>query len=92
MRESERARIVARMPTSTKRTEHGSSTAQKPPGWTHQAPPWTKEDLAEHLRVSRRFLEMEVKRGKLRAVKLGPKCVRFRASDVEKYLEANATE
>jgi predicted site-specific integrase-resolvase len=41
--------------------------------------------------VSRRFLEMEIKRGRLRAIKLSTQICRVRRSDWEKYLDASAT-
>jgi excisionase family DNA binding protein len=50
--------------------------------------PCTKEELAEQVRCTKRFLEHEVNRGHLRAVRLGLRSVRFLPSDVVRWLNA----
>jgi excisionase family DNA binding protein len=47
-------------------------------------------EVAERLSCSRRFLEKQVAAGRLRVVKLSPRCVRVRPSDLANYLERNA--
>lgn len=41
--------------------------------------------------VSRRFLELEIKRERLRAIKMSTRVCRVRRTDWEKYLESSAT-
>ena len=50
----------------------------------------TLDEAAELLRCSRRFLQMEAKRGKLRVLRLSEKCTRVRASDLAAYLESHS--
>ena len=48
-------------------------------------------ECAAEAGVCRRFLEMEIKRGRLRATKLSNRICRIRLGDWEKYLNAAAT-
>ena len=70
------------MPKFTKRTEPLTALG---------GPPWTKKELCQWANCSPRFLEVEVKEGRLRAVKLGNKFVRFLQSDIERWLNSRAT-
>ena len=54
--------------------------------------PMSKTELAAILDVSERFLEMEVARGCLRAIKLSTRALRFMPKDVESWLNSKATE
>ena len=47
----------------------------------------TKQDVAEYLRVSKRFVEIQVSSKALSAVKLG-RAVRFRFEDLVEFVEA----
>lgn len=51
---------------------------------------WTLGELATEAQVCRRFLELEISRGRLRVTRLSNR-VRVRNSDWEKYLEAGAS-
>jgi hypothetical protein len=53
--------------------------------------PLSPEGLATWLRVSRRFLEVEVEKGKLRARRISPRLIRFLPGDVAQWLEAAAS-
>ena len=53
--------------------------------------PFTKEQLAEWVGVTPRFIEMEVKRGALRAVILGKRTVRFLPRDINLWLNTRPT-
>lgn len=63
----------------------------------HAAPPtptlsgaFTLDEVAEMLRVSRRFLHLEIQRGKLRVIHLSKKATRVRPKDLENYLNSAA--
>jgi excisionase family DNA binding protein len=49
-------------------------------------------EVARRLSCSRRFLEKQVAAGRLRVVRLSPRCVRIRPTDLAEYLERNARE
>ena len=51
----------------------------------------TLKEIAAEAHVSRRFLEMEIQRGRLRAIKLSGSICRVRRSDWETYLAQAAT-
>ncbi len=51
----------------------------------------TLPECATEAQVSRRFLEMEISRGRLRATKLSNRICRVRGSDWERYLEEAGT-
>jgi len=51
----------------------------------------TKQQSAEQVQTSVRYLEREIKRGRLKALKLSPKLVRIRQSDLDSFLESCAT-
>ena len=53
--------------------------------------PFTKRELSSFLGVSQRFIELEVNRGRLRAVKLSNRLLRFRPVDVERWMESSLT-
>jgi len=54
--------------------------------------PMSKTELAAYVDVSERFLENEVKAGRLRAIKLSTRALRFMPKDVESWLNSKATE
>lgn len=47
-------------------------------------------EVAKRLNCSRRFLEKQIAMGRLRIVRLSPRCVRIRPTDLAEYLERNA--
>lgn len=51
---------------------------------------FTKEELAERLKVSVRTIEREVAAGRLRPLHWGRRMVRFASSEVERYLQDEA--
>jgi excisionase family DNA binding protein len=51
----------------------------------------TKQQAADYVQCTPRFLERMVRAGRLRAIKLSAKLVRFRQSDLEKFLDSGAT-
>src|ERR1700732_2396275 len=53
--------------------------------------PFTKRELSRFLGISERFIELEVNRGRLRAVKLSNRLLRFRPSDVDRWMESSLT-
>lgn len=53
--------------------------------------PFTKRELSNFLGISERFIELEVNRGRLRAVKLSNRLLRFRPVDVERWIECSLT-
>jgi excisionase family DNA binding protein len=53
--------------------------------------PLTKRELSHFLGISERFIELEVNRGRLRAVKLSNRLLRFRPVDVERWMESSLT-
>jgi excisionase family DNA binding protein len=58
--------------------------------WPYKRPA-TKREVAETVRCTERFLEREVNRGSLRAVRLGLRSVRFLPSDIIAWLNARGT-
>ena len=50
--------------------------------------PWTKKELCEWANCSPRFIEIEVAHGRLRAVRLGNKFVRFLPRDIERWTDS----
>ena len=66
-----------------------NNTAQSTP--VHTGKPFTKRELSNFLGISERFIEMEVNRGRLRAVKLSNRLLRFRLIDVERWMESSLT-
>jgi excisionase family DNA binding protein len=69
------------------------SPAYKPaqPTPAHAGKPLTKRELSRFLAISERFIELEVNRGRLRAVKLSNRLLRFRPIDVERWMESSLT-
>jgi hypothetical protein len=53
--------------------------------------PVSKTELSTWLDVSERFLELEVRAGRLRALKLGARALRFLPNDVQAWLESKET-
>jgi excisionase family DNA binding protein len=51
----------------------------------------TKQQSAEQTQTSVRYLEREIARGRLKALKLSRKLVRIRQSDLDAFLESCAT-
>ena len=51
----------------------------------------TKQQSAEQAQTSVRYLEREIARGRLKALKLSRKLVRIRQSDLDAFLESCAT-
>jgi hypothetical protein len=51
----------------------------------------TLADLAREANTSTRFLQKEIQRGKLRALRLSPRLTRVRRADYERYLDGKAT-
>jgi excisionase family DNA binding protein len=47
-------------------------------------------EAAMRVDCSRRFLEHQIKAGRLSVIRLSPRCVRIRPSDLAEYLERNA--
>jgi excisionase family DNA binding protein len=56
-----------------------------------QDQPLTKRELARFLGISERFVELEVSRGRLQAVKLSDRLLRFRPIDVERWMKSSLT-
>jgi excisionase family DNA binding protein len=51
-------------------------------------PPLTLDDASEYANLSTRFLRREVQRGRLAVVRPG-RMLRFRAEDLDRYIEAH---
>ena len=51
----------------------------------------TKKEAANFVRCTTRYLERQIRAGRLRALKPTGKLVRIRRSDLEKFLESSAT-
>ena len=51
----------------------------------------TKEQAANYIQCTPRYLERMVRSGRLRALKTSGKLIRFRQSDLDKFLESGAT-
>jgi excisionase family DNA binding protein len=51
----------------------------------------TKKEAAELLRCTARYLERQIRAGRLKALKPSRKLVRIRRSDLESFLESGAT-
>ena len=47
-------------------------------------------EAAHRVGCSRRFLEKQIAAGRLRCIRLSPRCVRIRPEDLADYLERNA--
>jgi excisionase family DNA binding protein len=58
-------------------------------GWT--VPLRTKQQAADYIQCTPRFLERMVRGGRLRALKPTGKLVRFRQTDLDAFLESGAT-
>ena len=50
------------------------------------------KDVLEYLKISRSTLYRLIKEGKLAPIKMGPKTLRYRRSDVDQLVEAGRTE
>ena len=70
------------MPKYTDRTEPVTSLGARPV---------TKKELSQWANCSPRFIEIEVAHGRLRAVRLGNRFVRFLPRDIERWLDSKAT-
>jgi len=51
---------------------------------------FTLNEAAKQIAASRRFLEKQIALGRLRCIRLSPRCVRIRPEDLADYLERNA--
>jgi excisionase family DNA binding protein len=51
----------------------------------------TKQELASFFGISERFIELEVNRGRLRAVRFSNRLLRFRPIDVHRWMESSLT-
>lgn len=51
----------------------------------------TIPEVAAELGSSRRFIEQEANRGRIRVIRLSARLVRVRRDDLDKYLSANAS-
>ena len=47
-------------------------------------------EAARRIDCSRRFLEKQIAAGRLRCIRLSPRCVRIRTEDLAAYLDRNA--
>jgi excisionase family DNA binding protein len=47
-------------------------------------------EVARRIDCSRRFLEKQIAAGRLRCIRLSPRCVRIRPEDLVSYLDKNA--
>ena len=65
--------------------DHGSQR------WDVDAGILTKREAADYLRCTPRYLERQIRAGRLKALKPTGKLVRIRRSDLEKFLESGAT-
>ena len=68
-----------------------SPLGERPPPLPGIPRPMSKTEPAEFLDVSQRFLELEVREGRLRALKLGARALRFLPGDVQTWLTSKAT-
>jgi excisionase family DNA binding protein len=57
---------------------------------SQDAAAWRVPEAARRVECSRRFLEKQINTGRLRVVRLSPRCVRIRPSDLADYLERYA--
>ena len=51
----------------------------------------TPAEVADRLQVSVQLVRLLVKQHKLQAVRIGPRCLRFRPEEVELFLRRNLT-
>jgi len=51
----------------------------------------TKKQAAAYVQSSTRYLEREIRAGRLKALRLSGKFIRIRRADLEKFLESGAT-
>jgi excisionase family DNA binding protein len=51
----------------------------------------TKEEVSKLLRVSTRYIERQVKIGRLPALRLSHNLVRFRPSDIESFMDSTCS-
>jgi excisionase family DNA binding protein len=73
-------------------TQHRSLTNNtEAPAARQPGRPLTKRELAMFLGITERFIELEVNRGRLRAVRLSNRLLRFRPIDVERWMESSLT-
>ncbi len=50
----------------------------------------TLDEVARELKVSRRFLEVQAARGRLRRVRLSARCIRIRRADLNAYIDSSS--
>jgi hypothetical protein len=73
------------------RTTNQSPRDDIPPPTSTQGKVLTKRELSLFLGISERFIELEVNRGRLQAVKLSNRLLRFRPIDVERWMKFSLT-
>jgi excisionase family DNA binding protein len=66
------------------------SNAHKPRQSANETTAMRLGEAAMQIGCSRRFIEHQIKAGRLAVVRLSPRCVRIRPSDLADYLERNA--
>jgi hypothetical protein len=79
------------MPYLPKSVRKAQALAARPEVNALIARPLSKTELAIFLDLSERFLELEVQAGRLRAVKLGARALRFLPKDIQNWMDRNAT-
>jgi excisionase family DNA binding protein len=85
------ALLYYRMQPKQRTTNRFSTNNTEQPASAQARKPFTKRELSNFLGVSQRFIELEVNRGRLRAVKLSNRLLRFRPIDVERWMESDLT-
>jgi excisionase family DNA binding protein len=45
------------------------------------------DEVAESISTTRRFVELEIARGRLAAARLSPRCIRVRSQDLDRYID-----
>jgi len=68
---------------------HERSEKKAGPNKWGDLPYLTKQQVAEMLQVTPRFLERMVKSGRLRVLKVSRRLVRFRLSDIDAFMSAS---
>jgi hypothetical protein len=81
-----RKKLFRSLPSPNDSSRYGTSEFRLS-DWPYQRP-CTKKELAQEVRATERFIEHEVTRGNLRAVRLGLRSVSFLPSDVVRWLNA----
>jgi excisionase family DNA binding protein len=72
-------------PIVTARSAHGSQS------WDDDSVILTKREAANYVRCTPRYLERQIRAGRLKALKPTGKLLRIRRSDLDAFLESGAT-